>query len=258
MNDVRYAYRLRISVAEPGPAAGRREDRRERRQRRHRAQDHDHHDRRPDQRQRDVEEALPGAGAVEARRFVDVGRQRRERRQQHQERERRPLPGVDRDHRDQRQLRIAEPVVAAAGRARASPCRRGRRRARAPACARTGRRRPARARSAGSRRRAAAPWPFGICSTSSASDEADDHLQHDRRRGVDAGQRERIPEARIAAHLGVVVDAGEARQPRHAEVDAVQAVPAEVDERRRRREHQHGERGQRAARARSGAPAARA
>ena len=50
-------------------------------------------------------------------------------------------------------------------------------------------------------------------------------------------QRERIPEARIAAHLREVVEARETREPGHAEVEALQAVPAEVDERRRRRQH---------------------
>ncbi len=142
-------------------AAGGREDRRKRRQRRHRAQDDHHDDRRPDQRQRDVAKALPGAGPVEPRRLVDVGRQCGERRQQHEEGERRPLPGVDGDHRDQRELRVAEPVVAAQAERVASRGRRGRSPAPAPACARTGRRRPGRARSAGSRRCATGPDPSG-------------------------------------------------------------------------------------------------
>src|SRR5687768_18100013 len=46
------------------------------------------------------------------RSLVEFGGKRGEAREQHEEGERRPLPGMDGDHRDERELRVAEPVVA--------------------------------------------------------------------------------------------------------------------------------------------------
>ncbi len=88
--------------------------------------------------------------------------------------------------------------------------------------------------------------------------QADDHLQHHRAGGVDQREPQRIPEARVAAHLGVVVQPGEARQPRHAEVDALHAVPRQVDQRHGGGEQQHAAAPAPAARTRSAAPGARA
>ena len=88
------------------------------------------------------------------------------------------------------------------------------------------------------------PWPRGMRITSSASASPIATCSTTVERRVDDRQRQRAPEARVARHLRVVVDAGEARQPRHRQVDALQAGPRQVDERRRRRQHQQQQRRQ--------------
>ena len=207
-----------------GAAAGRGEDRGERRERDHHAQDDDDHDRRPDQRQRDVDEALPRAGAVDARGLVDVGRQRGEAGEDHQERERRPLPGVDRDHRDQRELRVAEPVVAAeAERARdeVDEAEVGRQHQRAPEQADDDRREHDRQDRRDPQRRLARA---GSAAPAARARGRSRPAARPCRR-VDRGEPQRDARSAGRAHLRVVVEPGEAGQPRHRQVDALQAGP---------------------------------
>ena len=72
-------------------------------------------------RQRDVQEFLPGVGAVDGGGFIELLGHRFQRRQIHNEKERRPVPHVHQDHREPCPVRIAEPGDFAAAQALDQP-----------------------------------------------------------------------------------------------------------------------------------------
>ena len=74
-----------------------------------RAEQQRHHQRRLDQRQRDRGEPLPGAGAVDLGRLVDLGRDQLETGEDQQRHERRRLPDVGDDDRRPGRPLVAEP-----------------------------------------------------------------------------------------------------------------------------------------------------
>ncbi len=150
---------------------------------------------------------------------------------------------MDRDHRDQREIGVAEPVVAAeAERARdhVHEADIGRQHERAPEEAHDDRREHDRQDRGDTQQRLSARNP----QHEQRERQAERDLQRDGRRGVDGGERERMPEARVAAHLHVIVEPREPGEPGHRELDAHRARPREVDERRRCRQDQREERGQ--------------
>ena len=61
---------------------------------------------------------LPGIGAVDRRRFIELFRHRFERRQIHDQKERRAVPDIDQDDGKARPIRIAQPGDFARSRAR--------------------------------------------------------------------------------------------------------------------------------------------
>src|ERR1051326_4893094 len=75
----------------------------------HRAQQQHDEDRRVEQRQRHVPKRLPTTRTIYQRRFVRFLRNRLQAREQHEKHKRRPLPNVDRDNREHRELRRRGP-----------------------------------------------------------------------------------------------------------------------------------------------------